>query len=409
MFITWSMFFIFITRVSSLDNGLYKTPPMGWMSWATFACETNCDKFPNSCINEKLYREMADRLVQDGFLAAGYNRIHIDDCWMENFRDEKGRLIADHKRFPSGIKNLSKYMHDRQLELGIYECIGKKTCMGYPGSMDSIKVDANTFASWNVDYVKMDGCYANTSFMPTGYKKMERALNATGRRMGHGCGWPLFFYAAGLKDKIDYKAVRAACNTWRIYDDVEGSWKSIAGIIKYIEDNQGVLTYAQAPGGWNDPDMLVVGLPNVTVDQAIVQMTLWSIWSSPLIMSNDLRSLKPEFRKILLNRDVIAIDQDPLGIMGIVVRKTESIRVYVKPVTPVHNGSTSAAIAVVNMNDLEFRKAKFSLKSLGLTNQGGYNLRNLWTGEKLGHVDASYEYQVELAPTSATMLKLTII
>ncbi|VDM63957.1 unnamed protein product [Angiostrongylus costaricensis] len=290
---------------------------MGWMSWAAFYCETDCEKFPNSCINEKLYRDMADRLVKDGFLTAGYNRIHIDDCWMENLRDEKGRLIVDRKRFPSGIKNLSKYMHERQLELGIYEDIGTKTCAGY--------------------------------------QKMGRALNATGRRMGYGCGWLLFFNTAGLKDKVNYKAVRATCNTWRIYLDIEGSWKSIAGIIQYMDDNQDVLAAAQAPGGWNDPDMLVIGLPNVTFDQARLQMTLWSIWSSPLIMSNDLRSLKPEFRNILLNRDVIAIDQDPLGIMGKVVRKSESISVYVKPVTPVRKDSTSFAIAIVNKNELEFR------------------------------------------------------
>uniref|UniRef100_A0A158PAY6 Alpha-galactosidase n=1 Tax=Angiostrongylus cantonensis TaxID=6313 RepID=A0A158PAY6_ANGCA len=266
---------------------------MGWMSWAAFYCETDCEKFPDSCINEKLYREMADHLVKVGFLTAAYNRSHTDDCWMENLRDEKRRLIADRKRFPSGIKNLTKYMHDRHLELGIYEGIGTKTCAGSPCSMDSIK--------------------------------------------------------------IDYKAARVACNTWRVYLDIEGSWRSIDSIIQYMDDNQDVLAAGRAPGGWNDPDILVTGLPNVTFDQARLQMTLWPIWSSPLIMLNDLRSWKPECRNNLLNRHVTAIDQDPLGIMGKVVRKTESIRVYVKPVIPVREDSTSFAIAVVKKDELEFR------------------------------------------------------
>ncbi|KHJ84246.1 hypothetical protein OESDEN_16043, partial [Oesophagostomum dentatum] len=172
---------------------------------------------------------------------------------------------------------------------------------------------------------------------------MERALNRTGRPIMYGCGWPLFFHIHGKEDQINYNDVCAACNTWRIYDDVMDSWDSIAGIIRYVEKYQDVMAAAQKPGGWNDPDMLVIGLPNVTVDQAVVQMTMWSIWSAPLIMSNDLRTLEPEFKEILLNRDVIAIDQDPMGIMGKLVLKTKSIGIYLKPVTPVRNEETSYA------------------------------------------------------------------
>ncbi|KIH52302.1 hypothetical protein ANCDUO_17597 [Ancylostoma duodenale] len=218
---------------------------------------------------------MADRLAEDGYLEAGYNRVHIDDCWMERARDDRGRLVADLKRFPSGIKKLAKYMHDRSLELGIYEDFGTKTCEGYPGSLDHLKTDADTFASWDVDYVKLDGCYVDTDLMPIGFPKMERALNATGRPMVYACGWPFFFYKDGKKALIKYDDVRAACNSWRIYEDVAGSWASIADIIRYVEENQDVLVAAQKPGGWNDPDMLVVGLPNVTIDQAVAQMTMW--------------------------------------------------------------------------------------------------------------------------------------
>ncbi|KJH45949.1 alpha-galactosidase [Dictyocaulus viviparus] len=409
MFFSGLVLFFTTATVYSLDNGLYRTPPMGWMSWTTFFCNVDCENFPNNCINEKLYREMADRLVGDGYLAAGYNRVHIDDCWMENARDEKGRLVADRKRFPNGIKNLSNYMHERNLELGIYSDVGTKTCAGYPGSMNYLKIDANTFAEWEVDYLKMDGCFANTSFMPIGYPKMQRSLNATGRRIGYGCGWPLFFYTAGLKDKIDYNAVKATCNTWRLFYDIEGSWKSISSIIRYMDENQDVLAATQTPGAWNDPDMLVIGLPGVTVDQAKVQMTLWSIWSSPLIMSNDLRILKSEFKEILMNKDVIAVDQDPLGIMGKLVRQSGWINVYVKPVIPVLNDTTSFVIAVVNLNESEYEEVQFSIESLGLKNEAGYEMRDLWRRENIGHVNSSYIHHVKLQPTSATLHKFTII
>ncbi|KAL6743810.1 hypothetical protein Aduo_016806 [Ancylostoma duodenale] len=394
---------------STLDNGLARTPPMGWMSWATFYCQIDCDRYPNHCINEKLYQDMADRLAEDGFLEAGYNRVHIDDCWMERSRDEHGRLVADLKRFPSGIKNLAKYMHERNLELGIYEDFGTKTCEGYPGSLDHLKTDADTFASWDVDYVKLDGCYVDTDLMPIGYPKMERALNATGHPMVYACGWPFFFYKDGKKALIKYDDVRAACNSWRIYEDVAGSWASIADIIRYVEENQDVLVAAQKPGGWNDPDMLVVGLPNVTIDQAVAQMTMWSMWSAPLIMSNDLRVLEPAFKQILLNRDVIAIDQDPLGIMGKLVRESKSIGVYLKPVTPTRGENTSFALAVLNKNELEVKDVEFSLKSLGIPKGNHYSVKDLWTGEESEAVDSSYIFEFKLRPTSAVMLKLTLV
>lgn len=392
---------------SGLENGLARTPPMGWMSWAAFMCQTDCLSHPRHCISEDLFREMADRIVEDGFLAAGYNGIHIDDCWMERQRSSRGELVPDRKRFPSGMKNLAKYMHDRKLQLGIYENFGKTTCMGFPGSIDHLEIDAKTFASWDVDYLKMDGCFTKISLMGEGYPKMERALNATGRPIVYSCSWP--FYVGYGGHKVDFTPVRKSCNLWRVFVDVEGTWNSIANIVNYVNANQDTLAAAQRPGAWNDMDMIVAGLGNLTPDQVAVQMTLWSVWSSPLIMSNDLRELKPELRNILLNRDVIAVDQDALGIMGKLVHKYDSVGVYVKPVTPVINGLTSFVVAVVNMATDREKKVQFSLASLGLVNIGGYMLRNLWTGEELGRVYTSYVYRVTLKPTSASMIKLTLL
>ncbi|KJH42829.1 hypothetical protein DICVIV_11179 [Dictyocaulus viviparus] len=147
----------------------YRTPPMGWMSWTAFNCEMDCTKHSKTCINENLYMEMADALVRGGYQAAGYVTVHVDDCWMERKRDKStGRLVADRARFPSGIHKLSSYMHARGLKFGIYEDYGTKTCAGFPGSLGHLRIDAETFADWEVDYLKLDGCNIDTSFMPKG-------------------------------------------------------------------------------------------------------------------------------------------------------------------------------------------------------------------------------------------------
>ncbi|KAK5970414.1 Alpha-galactosidase [Trichostrongylus colubriformis] len=396
-----------VGKGSALDNGLARTPPMGWMAWATFLCETNCDVRPDRCISENLFRQMADRLVEDGFLEVGYNRIHIDDCWMEKRRNMDGELEADSKRFPHGIKGLAKYMHDRNLELGIYADFGTATCMGYPGSSDRLEQDAKTFASWDADYLKMDGCHSWEDKMKDGYALMERSLNATGRPIIFSCSYPYYLIDKGLK--VDWTAVAQSCNLWRFYTDVEGSWQSISSIIRFVDDHQDMLGSTQKPGAWNDMDMIVAGLGSLTPEQAKVQMTLWSMWSSPLIMSNDLRTLTAEYRKILQNRDVIAIDQDPLGVMGKLVRKDGSVGIYVKPVTPVINGLTSFALAVVNMDQSNSEEVRFTYESLGLVNIDGYKLRNLWSGEDLGMVFPTQELHVVLPPTSASMFKLTLL
>ncbi|VDL69442.1 unnamed protein product [Nippostrongylus brasiliensis] len=386
---------------------------MGWMAWAAFGCRIDCESEPERCIRQELFMEMADKLVEDGYLDVGYNRIHIDDCWMARSRNSAGELEADPERFPSGMKNLAKYMHDRGLELGIYADYGAATCMRFPGSMNreevnplpfppfcpigilypdyrSFQVDAKTFASWDIDYLKMDGCHSSIDQMNEAQLETRPVAGSLARF------------------KMDLLAVRKSCNLWRFYDDVLGGWEYIARVIDYVDQNQDMLAEAQQPGAWNDMDMIVAGTGTITPDQARVQMTLWSIWSSPLILSNDLRHLSQEFREILQNEGVIGIDQDPLGIMGKLVRKENSISIYVKPVTPVINGLTSFAVAFVNMDRESARDLEVSLESLGLVNAYGYLLRDLWMNEDLGHVSPSYVHKVALGPTSASMIKLTI-
>lgn len=148
--------------VAALDNGLALTPPMGWLSWERYRCDIDCSTDPESCISEKLYMAMADHLAADGFLAAGYEYVNIDDCWAELMRDfETDQLVADKQRFPSGIRALADYVHGKGLKLGIYGDWGTFTCGGYPGTLGYAEVDANTFANWTIDSLKLDGCYAN--------------------------------------------------------------------------------------------------------------------------------------------------------------------------------------------------------------------------------------------------------
>lgn len=177
------------TIIHCLDNGLAKKPPMGWMSWTRFACNTDCKLYPDECINEQLYKNMADVMDKEGYKNAGYEFVSIDDCWSEMTRDpETKKLVANGERFPSGMRNLAKYIHSKGLKLGLYSDMGTKTCQGYPGHLTKenstennyFDIDAQTFAEWQVDYLKVDGCYAKTKVFDEGYPMMSRALNKTG-------------------------------------------------------------------------------------------------------------------------------------------------------------------------------------------------------------------------------------
>uniref|UniRef100_A0A914EKD6 Alpha-galactosidase n=1 Tax=Acrobeloides nanus TaxID=290746 RepID=A0A914EKD6_9BILA len=354
-------------RVSSLNNGLARTPPMGWMSWTKFYCEIDCVKYPYGCINEDLYKSQADRLAEDGYREAGYVSVHIDDCWMANERAPNGSLLANATRFPSGIPALADYVHQKGLKLGIYEDYGTKTCGGYPGSYGYIEIDAQTFAAWRVDYLKLDGCNIDVEKYPIGYPQMEVALNNTGR-----------------------------------------SWKSIASIIDYYDKNQDKLIPANKPGQWNDPDMIIVGNTEITEDQSKAQMTIWSIWSAPLIMSNDLRTVTPEFKAILLNPRVIAVDQDPLGIMGRLVAKIGLVSIYVKKMTPcdAYLKICSYAVAVLNKGTRQVTTS-FKFNNIGLDYPSGYNILELWDGRKMGRFQPTDTYQAVVPPTGVHFIKAT--
>ncbi|KAF7636726.1 Alpha-galactosidase [Meloidogyne graminicola] len=382
---------------------------MGWMSWTKFYCEIDCVHHPFSCINERLYKDMADRMVEDGYFEAGYTFVHIDDCWMQKKRDSKGRLLADEKRFASGIEALSEYMHSKGLKLGIYEDIGTATCEGYPGTWGHLREDAKSFSDWKVDYLKLDGCNLNASHLNKGYIAMGNELNKTGRPIVYSCSWPAYLLFSHQQKEINYTLIGENCNLWRNFDDIEKSWNSILKTIEFYVKYQEIFRKAQGPGRWNDPDMIIVGNTELTLAQSRVQMAIWSIWSAPLIMSNDLRTLLPEHRQILLNKRIISVDQDPLGIFGRVVYKGKQVYVFTKEMTPAIPSKNlySYAVAVLNYGD---KPVQFStdLKSIGLTNEGGYLLEELWKGTNLGHYSPNTIYNTTIEGNDVAMFKATL-
>merc|ERR1712048_249414 len=298
-------------------NGLAKTPPMGWMSWEIFRCQTNCASHPDSCIDHNLYEQMTDRIVEDGYLAAGYDQVSIDDCW-ENHdgRDSSGHLFPDANRFPDGMKALGDYMHSKGVKFGTYSDEGTKTCGGFPGTKDHEVDDANTFASWGVDYLKLDGCYNNQQGYVSGYPAAGAALQATGRDIVYSCSWPAYLGSDESKKPFS-DMIDAGCNLWRNWADIQCNWGSLSSIIDHWGDYGEALQPWAGPGHWHDMDMLLIGNDCVTLDEQKTQMAIWSISASPLIMGNDLRKVPEASKAILLNGDAIAVNQDPLGKMGI--------------------------------------------------------------------------------------------
>lgn len=398
--------FVLFSFVFCLENGLARTPPMGWLAWERFKCNTDCDSDPDNCISEKLFVKMADRLVEDGYRDAGYVHINIDDCWMAPFRDSKGNMVADSQRFPRGIPFLTHYMHERGLKLGIYQDFGVRTCMGYPGIVGHMKEDSEAFAKWKVDMVKLDGCHSRPSQMNEGYIAFGRYLNETKRQIVYSCSWPYYLLINEIEP--NYQLVSMHCNLWRNFHDIQDSWESIVAIIDFFGDNQEVLTAHVGPGSWSDPDMLMIGNFRLTPGQARVQMAVWSILPAPLLMSNDLRSIKPVFKSILLNSKAISINQDPLGFSGKVIYKNNNLEIWTKPILPSNQKETS--LAVLFLNKSEFTKVlKIVLKELGLHSRNGYFVSSVFSDKNYDVLFPNATLALHIAAMDVIMLKCELI
>jgi alpha-galactosidase len=326
-------------------------PPMGWNSWNKFACN----------IDENLIRETADAMVRTGMRDAGYTYVNIDDCWMAPERDAQGRLQPDPTRFPHGIKALADYVHSLGMKLGIYSSAGTRTCQGLPASLDHEKADAQSFADWGVDYLKYDNCNNQGRPALERYAAMRDALAATGRPIVFSlCEW------GSNRPWLWGREVHGSL--WRTTGDIEDRWTSVLSIL----DQQVGLVAFGSPGGWNDPDMLEVGNGGMSAREYQAHFSLWAILNAPLIAGNDIRSMSDTTAQILMNRDVIAVDQDWGGSQGFRLLDGGDAEVWAKPMS-------GGGMAVVLLNRGE------SSQVIGVTRQqlrlprGDWRALELWT------------------------------
>jgi hypothetical protein len=283
-------------------------------------------------------------MLEHGYLEAGYEYVNIDDCWSAPKR-KNGKLVEDKSRFPHGLKKLSSTIHSWGLKLGLYGDIGTKTCVGYPGFQGHFELDAMTLANdFEIDSIKVDACNANESDFNITYPAFGAALNRTGRPILYSCSWPNDYYERHNHwedpDFLNH-GIKQTCNTWRNYNDVFDSWEAVSKIVDFWARSSpdDVLVRAAGRGGWNDPDMLVVGNPGLSLSEQQAQFSLWAIFAAPLMISTDLRTISKESRRILLNDDIIAVNQDPLGRQGWCAETTSSLltgnlRVWVRELKP---------------------------------------------------------------------------
>jgi alpha-galactosidase len=354
-----------------LATGLAPTPPMGWNSWNLFG----------SGISEKLIDGVADALVSSGLKDAGYTYVNIDDTWSNIAgRASDGSLQADPTKFPNGIGPVADHVHSAGLKLGIYGDRGTATCGGYPGSQAHETQDAATFASWGVDYLKYDNCNASQN-VETQYKTMQAALAATAHPFVFSlCAWQ--FYEWGV----------TTGSLWRTTSDISDTWPSIYA---NVMNNRTYAAYA-GPNGWNDPDMLEVGVTedkdfgfmNVSDIEYQSHFSLWAISAAPLIMGNDPTAVTqhPDILSILTNKEVIALDQDALGLQGTEVWQSAdaTLSVWAKPL----NAEGARGVVLLNAGATPADIA-FTLPLIGLAG-GSAKVRDLVAQTDLGTFDDSY-------------------
>jgi alpha-galactosidase len=357
----------------ALDNGLAKTPPMGWNSWNKFGCN----------VSESLIRGAADAMARSGMKAAGYQYVVIDDCWQIS-RDKDGNIQADPERFASGVKALADYVHSLGLKFGIYSDAGTKTCAGRPGSRGHELQDARQYAAWGVDYLKFDWCNTEGQEAPASYSSMRDALRQSGR--------PIVFSICEWGTSKPWTWAGNVGNLWRTTTDIQDRWqgkgvKFGAGVMDILDLQAGLETYA-GPGHWNDPDMLEVGNGGMTAVEYRSHFSLWAILASPLMAGNDLNNMTPEIRDILTNREVIATDQDVLGRQGRRIRHQEGEDVWVKPLE-----GQRLAVLLLNRGTSE-REIAVKWSELGIGSDQPVGVRDLWAHKDLGSFRTGYSARV---------------
>src|SRR5713226_3516355 len=360
---------------SSPSAGLALAPPMGWNSWNKFGCN----------ISEDMIKSMADALVKSGMKDAGYQYVNIDDCWQVS-RDEHANIVVDQQRFPHGMKTLGDYIHSLGLKFGVYSDAGTQTCAGRPGGLGHEYQDAIQYAAWGVDYLKYDWCHTSTQDARASYANIRAALDAAGRPIVLSiCEW------GTAKPWLWGKEVGG--NLWRTTGDIQDRWSGKKewkpgdccsyGVVDILDAEADLYSYA-GPGHWNDPDMLEVGNGGMTDVEYRSHFSLWAILAAPLIAGNDLRNMRPEIRDILTNKEVIAINQDPLGMQGRRVSKRGDREVWVKPLQ-----DGRRAVIVFNRGPAE-QNVVVNWAEIGNPDHLSAAVRDLWQHKELGKFTAKF-------------------
>ncbi|APG06611.1 alpha-galactosidase [Luteibacter rhizovicinus DSM 16549] len=334
-------------------NGLAATPPMGWNSWNHFAGR----------ITAADVRAMADAMAANGMRDAGYVYVNIDDTW-EGKRNAAGDIETNDKF--GDMKALADYVHARGMKLGLYSSPGATTCAGFVGSHGHEDQDARRFAAWGVDYLKYDYCGARDLYPVTQrnqemlFRKMGDALRKAGR--------PVVY---SLSQSGDFDIWRwgpqTGANLWRTTPDISDTWESMS----QRGFRQLDLSAWSGPGHWSDPDMLEIGNGGMTADEYRTQMSLWSLLPAPLLAGNDLRTMDAATKDILLNREVIAVDQDPAGHPARRLERQGDVEVLVRDMA-------DGSIVVGFFNRGESTTVRWSWHKLGDRFAHPTGARDLW-------------------------------
>lgn len=377
-------------------DGLVPTPPMGWNSWNIFGVD----------INEEKIKAIADLMVSSGMKDAGYTYLVLDDGWMAKERDSiTGNLVADPKKFPHGMKAIGDYIHSKGLKYGIYNCAGTATCQGLPGTRGYEYQDARLYASFGVDYLKFDWCNTQGINAKEAYTTMSKALRKAGRPMVFSiCEW-------GVNKPWEWAGTvgqlwRTTEDIWQVFDGYHdyGTWKAWA--VMTIADKNAELRKYAGPGGWNDPDMLEVG-NGMSYDEDKAHFSLWAMMAAPLMSGNDMRKMSVQTKEILTNKNVIAVDQDALGIQGFRYINNDSLQIWFKPLK---NGDWAACFLNRSSKnkqvsfDWKNEQVIDSLNNISLSKTISYKLLNLWTGKEDG--STTKPFNTLLKPHSVAMFRL---
>jgi alpha-galactosidase len=370
---------------------------MGWNSWGYFGCR----------VSEALVRQTADALADSGLRDVGYRYVVVDDCW-QGARSPDGTLQADPARFPSGVQTLAEYVHARGLKFGLYTDVGERTCQGRPGSLGHEMQDAATFARWGVDFLKVDWCHSQGVDASMAYRRMSNAIAATGRPIVFSiCEW-------GLSRPASWG--RGVGNLWRTSGDlgrafdrppIYPSGQAVGvispvpiemdlGVLQALDRQSGLARFA-GPGGWNDPDLLHVGNDGMTPDEQRAQLALWAILAAPLVAGTDVRAMAPEALAILMDREVIAIDQDPAGWAGDRAARIGDIDIWARPLA-----AGGVAVALLNRGA---GPLAITVDAPMLKLKGRYCLRDI-----TDHIDRGFlsvRFTARVPPHAVRLLKLT--